>query len=262
MDCAHIHGFYESDHRYNFCRLSTILPLPLTCITMLEWQKMKKYQTAFLISMLVSAVSGHALATVNHSAPDIKVLGLFKNAAVVNINEHRTVLRVGEKKHGNLRLLAANSEKAIFEVSGKTIELSLSNSEGIRTDLPVNSGHQAHLISNGGMYSVTGSVNGRLADFVVDTGASYITMSPEQARLLNLDYSNAKKVMMNTANGKATAHVFTIKSVRIGSIELHDVEGAVMYDLSSSKILLGMSFLGQVEMQHNAGLMVLKQRNN
>ena len=65
---------------------------------------------------------------------------------------------------------------------------------------------------------------------------------------------------MNTANGKASAQVFTIKSVRIGGIELHDVEGAVMSDLSSSKMLLGMSFLNQVDMQHGPGLMVLKQR--
>lgn len=223
---------------------------------------MKKYQAAFFLSLCVGASSGHALASVKHTAPEIKVLGLFKNTAVLNINDQRTVLRVGEQKHGDLRLLAADSEKALIEVAGKRLELSLSTGGGIRTDLPVNSGHSAHLISNGGLYSVTGSVNGQLADFVVDTGASYITMSPEQARRLNLDYSNAKKVMMHTANGKATAHVFTIKSVRIGSIELHDIEGAVMYDLSSSKILLGMSFLGQVEMQHNAGLMVLKQRNN
>lgn len=223
---------------------------------------MKTYQTAFLITALVSAVSGQALAAVDRSSPDIKVLGLFKNTAVLNINDQRTVLRVGERKHGELRLLAANSEKAMFEFGGKRFVLSMSTGEGIRTDLPVSNGHQAHLISNGGMYSVTGSVNGQLADFVVDTGASYITMSPEQARRLNLDYSNAKKVMMNTANGKATAHVFTIKSIRIGSIELQNVEGAVMHDLSSSKILLGMSFLGQVEMRHSAGLMVLKQRNN
>ena len=66
--------------------------------------------------------------------------------------------------------------------------------------------------------------------------------------------------MMNTANGKAAAHVFKIKSVRIGAIELHDVDGAVMSDLSSSKILLGMSFLDQVDMKHGLGLMVLKQR--
>lgn len=221
---------------------------------------MKKHQTAFFISLLFSAISAQALAMNDSAGQNFKVLGLFKNTAVLNINDQRTVLHVGDKQHGNLRLLAANSEKAVFEIKGKRIELSLSDNDGIRTDLPVSGGHQAQLISNGGLYAVTGAVNGQLADFVVDTGASYVTMSPQQAHLLHLDYSNGKKVMMNTANGKATAHVFKIKSVRIGGIELHDVDGAVMSDLSSSKILLGMSFLDQVDMQHGPGLMVLKQR--
>ena len=221
---------------------------------------MRKHQTAFLVSLVLSAISAQAVAMSDSPGPDIKVLGLFKNMAVLNINDQRTVLRVGDKQHGNLRLLAANSEKGIFEIKGKRFVLSLSDTGGIRTDLPVSGGHQAQLISNGGLYAVTGVVNGQLADFVVDTGASYVTMSPQQASRLHLDYSNARKVMMNTANGKATAHVFTIKSVRIGGIELHDVEGAVMSDLSSSKILLGMSFLNQVDMQHGPGLMVLKQR--
>jgi len=65
---------------------------------------------------------------------------------------------------------------------------------------------------------------------------------------------------MNTANGKAAAYVFTLNSVRIGSIELHNVDAAVMADLSSSKILLGMSFLSQVNMKHGPGLMVLSER--
>ena len=221
---------------------------------------MKNSLTALLIGLLGGAASAQVMAMNVNNGPDIKVLGLFKNMAVLMINDQRTVLHVGDKQQGNLRLLAANSEKGLFEIKGKRIELSLSENEGIRTDLPVSTDHEAQLISNGGLYAVTGAINDQLADFVVDTGASYVTMSPQQAQLLHLDYSSARKVMMNTANGKATAHVFTIKSVRIGGIELHDVEGAVMSDLSSSKILLGMSFLNQVDMKHGPGLMVLKQR--
>jgi aspartyl protease family protein len=221
---------------------------------------MKKPQIALFISFALSALCAQAFAMNDASPSDIKVLGLFKNMAVLNINEHRTVLRVGDKQHADMRLLAADSEKAVFEIKGKRIELSLSDNNSIQTELPTSGGHMAQLISNGGLYSVTGSVNGQLADFVVDTGASYVTMSPQQAHLLHLDYSNAKTVMMSTANGKASAQVFKLKSIRIGEIELHDVDAAVMSDLSSSKLLLGMSFLSRVDMQHGTGLMVLKQR--
>lgn len=219
---------------------------------------MKKRQIALLLALASTAISAQAMAKDN--GQEIKVVGLFKNTAVLKINDHRTVMRVGGKRKGDVRLLAANSEKALFEIHGRRIELSLSDNNSISTNLPSSGAHQAQLISNGGLYSVTGVVNGQLADFVVDTGASYVSMSPQQAQQLHLDYHGAKKVMMNTANGKAIAHLFMIKSMRIGGIELHNVQGAVMDNLSSSQILLGMSFLNQVEMKHGPGYMVLKQR--
>jgi len=226
---------------------------------MLEKSKMKK-TIYMLCATLLGTCSGQALASNASAATNIQVLGLFKNTAVLNIDNQRTVMRVGDKRQGKVRLLAADSEKAIFDVSGRRVQLSLAENQAIRTDLPSSGGHQAQLVSSGGLYSVPGSINGQLADFVVDTGASYVTMSLQQAKALHLDYSNARVVSMNTANGKASAHVFTVKSVRIGGIELHNVEAAVMGDMASSKILLGMSFLSQVNMKHGPGLMVLSER--
>ncbi|MEJ2361050.1 MAG: retropepsin-like aspartic protease [Gammaproteobacteria bacterium] len=197
----------------------------------------------------------------SNTAQKIKVLGLFKNVAVLKINDHRTVMHVGDKRAGNVRLLAANSEKALFEIQGHRVELSLSDNNSVSTDYPDTGGaHQAQLISNGGLYATTGTINQQMANFVVDTGASYVTMSPQQARMLHLEYHMAKKMMMNTANGKATAHLFTLKTIRVGGIELHNVKAAVMSNLSSDKILLGMSFLDKVDMSHGNGFMVLKQR--
>lgn len=222
---------------------------------------MKLHQTA--LTLLFSALA-FSIATVNantsESVQEIKVVGLFKDAAVISVNHQREMMRVGDKKH-DLRLLAANSDKALVEYHGQRMILSMAESSAIRIGLPASSNAQALLISSGEMYNVTGSINDQLADFVVDTGATYITMSPEQAERLRLNYNDAKKVMVNTANGKATAHVFDIEKIRIGGIELKNVQAAVMHNLSSPRILLGMSFLNQVEMQHKDGLMVLKKRS-
>jgi len=84
-------------------------------------------------------------------------------------------------------------------------------------------------------------------------------MNAQHARKLGLDFSGAQKVMMSTAKGKTTAHVFTVARVRIGGIELRNVKAAVVHELQSNTMLLGMSFLNQVEMQQKNGLMVLKK---
>ena len=219
---------------------------------------MKKQITTLFTSALLTAMGSQTFAATSTSVSEIQVVGLFKNAAVLNINNTRKLIRVGDN-NGIVNLLSANSDKATVEVGGKRYELAMAENTGIRVGLPSSNNAQAHLISRGGMYSVTGTINNQLVDFVVDTGASYITMNAQHAKRLRLDYSKAKKVMMNTAKGKTTAHVFNVASVRIGGIELKNVQAAVVHELESSKMLLGMSFLKQVEMQQKNGLMVLRK---
>lgn len=219
---------------------------------------MKKITTCIssvFVTLGLSATAASAATTTD--IEEIRVVGLFKDAAVLNINEQRKLLRVGAV-HNDIRLVAANSSKAMVEYHGKRYLLAMS-SQPIRTGLK-SSGAQAHLMSNGGTYSVSGSINGRMTSFLVDTGASYVTMSAYRAQSLGLDFSNARKVMVNTANGKTTAHVFRVKSVMIGGIELKDIDAAVIHNMPDEKVLLGMSYLSKVEMEQKNGLMILKYR--
>jgi aspartyl protease family protein len=221
---------------------------------------MKLHQTALsIIISVISAFSSQALAA-NSALAEIQVVGLFKDAAIINLHDRNQMMRVGDTK-ADVRLLAANSDSALIEYHGKRMQLSMAQSSAIRVGLPAPTSAQAQLMSSGDMYNVTGSINDQLADFVVDTGASYITMSVAQAARLRLDYNTAQKITMSTANGKVEAQLFKLQKIRIGGIELHNVQAAVVDNLASPRILLGMSFLNQVEMQHKSGLMILTQRN-
>jgi aspartyl protease family protein len=222
-----------------------------------EFAHMKKI-TACISSLIVTmGLSATATAATVADVADIRVVGLFKDAAVLNINDQRKLLRVGGT-HRDVRLVAANSSNAMVEYHGKRYTLAMS-SEPIRTGFK-SSGAQAHLMSNGGTYSVSGSINGRMTSFLVDTGASYVTMSAYRAQSLGLDFGNARKVMVNTANGKTTAHVFKAKSVMIGGIELKNIDAAVIHNMPDDKVLLGMSYLSKVEMEQKNGLMILRYR--
>lgn len=222
---------------------------------------MKKHTTKILLTAaLTILLNAYATAGSVTSVAKIQVVGLFKDAAILRINDQQKMIRVGDSKHG-VRLFAANSERAKIEVDGKVMILSMSDHTPIRIGLPAASDVQAHLLSSGGMYNATGSINQRVTDFVVDTGATYVTISADKAKSLGIDFSKARKLMMNTANGKATAHIIRVKSIRVSGIELNDVETAVMHNMSSPKVLLGMSFLNKVEMTQKDGVMVLKKRS-
>jgi aspartyl protease family protein len=94
-----------------------------------------------------------------------------------------------------------------------------------------------------GHFLVDGSVNGAPVRFLVDTGATAVTLSPEDARAAGLaraelDFSET----VTTAHGVARAAATTLRDVRLQQLELDDVPALVM-EQSMPVSLLGMSFL-------------------
>ena len=103
-------------------------------------------------------------------------------------------------------------------------------------------------------------VDGRLIDFMVDTGASMIAMRESSAARLGIfpkpsDYT----VKTQTANGVGRAARVTLNRVELNGINVRDVEAFVVPDEALSTNLLGMSFLSRVKWTHDRGRLVLEQ---
>jgi aspartyl protease family protein len=95
-----------------------------------------------------------------------------------------------------------------------------------------------------GHYRSQIEVNGRAFDALVDTGASLVVLRYEDARDLGLVYGSDRfNLGVQTANGTAHAIRVKLSSVRLGSIELDDVDALVMEEGLLKTNLLGMSFL-------------------
>lgn len=98
-----------------------------------------------------------------------------------------------------------------------------------------------------GHFMVDATVNGEPLRFMVDTGASSIYLTPEDAVLLGwppqrLTFSER----YGTAAGEVRAAPVTLRSLRIGQLELYDLPASVG-EQSSGISLLGMSFLKRLE---------------
>jgi len=98
--------------------------------------------------------------------------------------------------------------------------------------------------ADSGHFEVRGEVNGATVPFIIDTGASSIVLSAQDARRagLNPDKLSYKTPIM-TANGMATAASVTLDSIRIGAIERHNIRAMVTADGQMAGSLLGMNFL-------------------
>jgi aspartyl protease family protein len=98
-----------------------------------------------------------------------------------------------------------------------------------------------------GHYFVDASVNGTTIRFLVDTGASVVALSRDDARAAGIaDGGLQFSEIMSTANGQARAARASLRSVRLEQLEVLDVPAVVM-DQPMPVSLLGMSFLNKLE---------------
>jgi aspartyl protease family protein len=75
--------------------------------------------------------------------------------------------------------------------------------------------------------SSQGSINGQIMQFVVDTGATTVAIGRPDAERMGLPYLSGQPVQMQTANGVSQGWRIQLHSVRIGDVEVFDVEAVV-----------------------------------
>ncbi len=114
--------------------------------------------------------------------------------------------------------------------------------------------------ADGGHFQVEARVDGRRLGFVVDTGASQITIRESDAARLAIhpttrDYS----IKINTANGTGRAALVRLGMVEVGDIIVRDIPALVVPDEALNVNLLGMSFLSRVRWSHERGKLILEQ---
>jgi aspartyl protease family protein len=189
--------------------------------------------------------------------PRIEVEALFTNAAVLQIDGERKMLKAGQSYRG-VTLVAAVSSKAILQVEGETLELGVSRHIGTRYEasepqvvrIPRDSRMQ---------YQTTAVVNGRSMPVLVDTGANVVALNSTHARILGIDYSAGTPARVETASGTANAWYVTLRSVSVGGIGVDNVEATVVEGDFPSTILLGMTYLRHVKMAETDGVLSLSR---
>jgi aspartyl protease family protein len=190
----------------------------------------------------------------------VRVKALFPNKAMVEIDGQTRVLKVGKTSPEGVTLISADSKEAVLEVNGETKSYTLDNQIGGTLSAP----EKAEVrIPRGvrGDYSTVGSINGRTVNFLVDTGASSIAMSEVEAKRLGIPYwLKGEKAGVQTASGFAGAYRITLDEVRVGEIALRQVEAYVVEGNNPVRVLLGMSFLGRLEMENTGNIMVLRTK--
>lgn len=106
-----------------------------------------------------------------------------------------------------------------------------------------------------GHYLADGTINGRHATFLLDTGATLVAVDERDAARFGL--AKGPRRRMQTANGVVEGWYTLIASLDIGGLVEHSVPAVIMPRLGD-EVLLGMSYLKRMELTQQSGLMILR----
>lgn len=216
--------------------------------------------TAFFFRHAAAAAAGVlmclALASAAHAA-DVALAGVLGSKALLVVGGSAPRAVAPGERYQGITLISVTGDGAVVEANGLR--------QNLRLGAPVSvggSGTSQRVVltpDSNGHYLLQGLINGRAANFMVDTGASTIAMGQADAERMGLDFRKGRAVGVRTANGTAQGWQIKLNSVRLGDIELYGVQ-AVVTPQPMPFVLLGNSFLSEVHMTRNAQQMVLEKR--
>ena len=108
-----------------------------------------------------------------------------------------------------------------------------------------------------GHYVSNGEINNHSVTFLLDTGASDISIPEKVAKKLKLHYGQKRRYQ--TANGIIVGYATMLDEVSIGKIKLHNVRASINPKMKGNEILMGMSFLKFIEFTQRGNTLILRQ---
>lgn len=191
-------------------------------------------------------------------AQEVGLAGLMGSRAMLMVNGGEPqAVRVGESLAG-VKLLAIQGEQVTVEIDGKKRSLRIGQ-HAIGTSAADGTSKLVLVADNQGHFFTTGTINGASIRFVVDTGASMISLGAGDAKRLGLDFTKGERAVTMTANGQSVVSKVKLNTVRVGDMTLNNVD-ALIHQNEMPVALLGMSFLNRMEMMRDGDTMTLKKR--
>ena len=197
-------------------------------------------------------------------AADISVAALFNGKAVLIIDNGKPrTMSAGETTPEGVRLVSANSEAAVIEFKGQrqTLTTGQGTRLGAGSGLRGGSSKATLTADSRGQFLANGTINGISVRFLVDTGATSVALSTDEARRLGINYLLGERGQARTAGGIVPMYRVRLDNVRVGDITLNNVDAGVTDGMKGmSYVLLGMSFLNRTQMTRDGDTLTLTRR--
>ena len=194
------------------------------------------------------------------SAQSVSLSGSLGDKALLVIDGAPRMVTTGATVQG-VRLVKVTANDAVVEVGGQRVTLLLGGAQ-VNLGGAASDGGGSKIVltaTSGGHFVTQGSVNGRSVRFLVDTGATNISMSEVEAQRLGIDFRGGQRGIANTANGQVVAHRVSLGAVRVGDVTVYNVDATIV-PAQMDQVLLGNSFLSRFQMRRENDTLTLDKR--
>lgn len=193
-------------------------------------------------------------------AQTVSMSGRLGDKALLMIDGSPRTVAVGSTVQG-VKLVSVTGDAAVVELAGKRVTVPLGGAQ-VNLGGSASDGGGSRVVltaGSGGHFVSAGAINGRAVEFMVDTGASLVSISQSDAERIGLKYREGQRGMAQTANGPVPVHRVMLSSVRLGDVQVYSVE-ALVIPAQMPYILLGNSFLTRFQMKRENDVMTLEKR--
>jgi aspartyl protease family protein len=218
-----------------------------------------KLSAWLLIFLAASTPFFPPLATA--AVKSVSVQGLLGRKAVLLVDGKRHVVNTGDSTPEGVKLIAIHGDTVVMEIDGEKRQQAMGDNTSFSTRYAEPQSREVLVTQNSnGLFTTVGSINGFTVNLIVDTGANILTLNAQHARRLGVDFeTQGVPTVVATASGVVKAYRVTLRTVAVGEIELHNVEAVVMSGAHPEEILLGMTFLGSLEIQRVGNVMKIRK---
>ena len=182
-----------------------------------------------------------------------------KACSIIDISGARSTNKVAAQPHDSARVIGGWMIALLWLIGLAAATYAAQSWFDARTErrngvtISADGSEPALLLSSDlhGQYGVKGSANDAEIHFLVDTGASGISIPATVATRLGLTPGRASQAM--TANGTITVYATRLDRLQIGPFVQHDVPAHINPAMEGDMALLGMSFLRRYELRQRDG---------
>lgn len=110
--------------------------------------------------------------------------------------------------------------------------------------------------NRGGHYLAPGQINGQTVDFLLDTGATEISIPLGVSNRLRLKRGAPSYVQ--TANGTVPVYDTRLDSVSLGNIKMNNLRAHINPHMQGDTVLLGMNFMKHLELLQSGDRLIIR----